>query len=53
MASYELNEKIKELRAELAEEVGKNGNSKRAIFLQATINLYTKKLEADGRIRIK
>lgn len=48
MASYELNEKIKELRAELAEEAGKNGNSKRAIFLQATINVYTKKMRING-----
>lgn len=44
MTSRELNEKIKDLKVELAKEIEENGNSKRASFLNATINLYLKKL---------
>ena len=44
MTNHELTEKIKELETELQKEINKNGCSKRATFLQATINLYTKKL---------
>lgn len=39
-----LVKKIKELEIELKKETDKNGNSKRASFLQATINVYSKKL---------
>lgn len=49
MTSRELTQKTKELKAELAMEVGKNGQSKRASFLQATINLYTKKMAHGGK----
>ena len=44
MTSRELNEKIKELKTELAKELKENGTSKRACFLTATINRYSEKL---------
>lgn len=44
MKDNELFEKIEELEVELKEEIKNNGNSKRASFLQATINVHNKKL---------
>ena len=44
MTDKELFEKINELEVELKEEIKNNGNSKRVSFLQATINVYNKKL---------
>jgi hypothetical protein len=44
MTPRELNEKIKKLKAELKKEIEKNGYSKRAIFLNATLNQYAEKL---------
>ena len=44
MTKHELTEKIKDLKVELEKEIAENGNSKRSSFLQATINLYIKKL---------
>ena len=44
MTRQELAEKVKDLKAELAKEIEENGTSKRASFLNATINRYLKEL---------
>ena len=44
MKRRELTEKIKDLKVELAKEIEENGTSKRASFLNATINRYLKEL---------
>ena len=45
MTRKELMKKIRELNAELKKEIKNNGTTKRASFLQATVNLYLKRLE--------
>lgn len=45
MNQQQLEKKIKELKTELSPELREHGLSKRALFLSATIEIYTKQIK--------